>query len=104
MVIELLKENLIFNIDVKQSRDWKTNKIPIREVSIKPKGKERKTLDGAGRKPSNKLVDNRVLEWIYGRREKHLRMSCSLMKKAKVIYDELADSEESESFLPVVGG
>ena len=55
---------------------------------LKPNGKERKTLAGAGRKPFNELVENQVLEWIYGRREKHLRVSCALiLKKAKAIYD-----------------
>ena len=79
--------------------------IRIREQSIKPKEKQRKTLSGAGRKPFNYLVDSRVLEWIYDRREKHLRVSCALiMKKAKRIYDELPNSKKSESFLQAVAG
>ena len=40
------------------------------------------------------------MEWIYDRREKHLRVSCVLiMKKAKTIYDELPDSQKCESFV-----
>ena len=67
---------------------------------MKPNGKERKTLAGADRKPFNELVENQVLEWIYDRREKHLRVSCVLiMKKAKAIYDELPDPQKSESFV-----
>ena len=90
-----------FNVDVRRIREWKTHKTQIREQSMKPNGKERKTLAGAGRKPFNELVEYwNGLEWIYDRREKHLRVSCELiMKKAKAIYDELPDSQKSESFV-----
>ena len=89
-----------FSVDAKRIREWKTNKQLITELSLKLSGKYRKTLDGAGRKPLNELVDNRVLEWIYERRAKNLRVSCVLiMKKAKLIYDELDTSGKSESFL-----
>ena len=85
---------------MRRIREWKTHKTQIREQSMKPNGKERKTFAGAGRKPFNELVENQVLEWIYDRREKHLRVSCVLiMKKAKAIYDELPDSQKSESFV-----
>ena len=63
-------------------------------------GVQKKTLAGAGRKPFNELVENKVVEWIYDRREKHLSVSRVLiMKKAKAIYDELPDSQKSESFV-----
>ena len=89
-----------FNVDVRRIREWKTHKTQIREQSMKPNGKKRKTLAGAGRKPFNELVENQVLEWIYDRPEKHLRVSCVLiMKKAKAIYDELPYSQKSESFV-----
>ena len=66
----------------------------------KSKGKELKTLDAAGRKLFNVLVDNRVLQWIYDGHKKHLKVSYALlMKKAMVIYNEFPDSEKSESFI-----
>lgn len=71
----------------------------IREEK-KSKGKELKTLDAAGRKLFNVLVDNRVLQWIYDGHKKHLKVSYALlMKKAMVIYNEFPDSEKSESFI-----
>ena len=36
----------------------------MKELSKKPKGKERKTLDGAGRQALNENVEESVLEWI----------------------------------------
>ena len=70
-----------FNVDVRRICVWKTHKTQIREQSMKPNGKERKALAGAGRKPFNELVENQVLEWIYDRREKHLRVSCVIIMK-----------------------
>ena len=82
---------------MKQIREWKRNKTRIREESIKLKGKKRKILDGAGRKPFNGLVNNPVMGWIYDQYEEHLKVSCALiMKKVNVIYDDLPDSEKSE--------
>lgn len=62
----------------------KKNKILIREQRIKPKGKEQKSLYGAGKKPFNELVDNWLLEWIYDGREKILECSVdSLWRKPR---------------------
>ena len=45
------------------------------------------------------IDDNQVLEWIYERHEKRLRVSYTLiMKKAKVIYEEIGPSKKSEYF------
>ena len=64
-----------FSIYVKRIHGWKMNKQLITELSLKPSGKYRNTLDGADRKPYNELVNNRVLEWIYEHRAKNVRVS-----------------------------
>ena len=90
-----------FNVDVRRIREWRNKKEQISEQCRKPHGKQRKMLDGTGRKPAHEVVENKVLEWIYDRREKNLRVSCILiMKKAKIIFDSTqTSSETSESFV-----
>lgn len=48
----------------------------------KSKGKELKTLDRAGKKLFNVLVDNRVLQWIYDGHKKHLKVSYALYEES----------------------
>ena len=85
-----------FKVDRKSIREWRRKKEQILEVSLQIKGKERKELDGTGRKPLCEEMDERALEWISERRSKNLRVSrIMIMKKAKMIYDELEILEKS---------
>ena len=55
----------------------------------KDHGAKRKRLEGAGRKPLDQQMEEVLIEWIYDRREKGLRVSRRLiMKKALYIYNE----------------
>ena len=86
-------------VDRKRIREWRKKKEQILEVSRQIKAKERKGLDGTGRKPLCEEMDERVLEWITERRSKNLRVSrIMIMKKAKIIYDELEIPEKSANF------
>ena len=93
MVIVLQVE---VNVDVWRIRAWRKKKEQISEQSKKSCGKERKTLEGAGRKPAYEFVESKVLEWIYDCCKKILRVLCILiMKKAKIIFDTTQASSET---------
>ena len=61
-----------FNVYVRRIREWRKKKKQISEQSKKSCRKERKTLEGTGRKPAHEFVECKVPEWIYDRREKKL--------------------------------
>lgn len=97
-----------FNVDRKRIREWRDNKGKIEELLAKTKGTKRKRCDGGGRKPFNEQLEEMVLEWVYDRRYKGLRVSRKLiMKKAKVMYDEMIKNEpthdEENEFLASTG-
>ena len=62
------------------------------------KGKKRNLCDGAGRKPLSEKLDDTVIGWVYDRRSKGLRVSRKMiMKKAKIIYDDMVKEPECEN-------
>ena len=86
-----------FNVDRKRIRDWRAKKEEIVELRGKAKGTKRKRCIGGGRKPFSKRLEEIVLEWIYDRRSKGLRVSRKLiMKKAKILYDDMKKGEQTE--------
>ena len=60
-----------FQVAVKRIRGWRQNKLKIFEPIIKPKNKR---VDGAGRKPLDQQLENRLVKWIYDRRSNELRL------------------------------
>ena len=74
-------------------------------LSLKKKdgGAKRKRLEGAGRKPLDQQMEEVLVEWIYDRREKGLRVSRKLiMKKALLIYKEKSTENDCEDGAPLV--
>ena len=65
---------------------------------------KRKRLGGAGRKPLDRQMEEVLVEWIYDRREKRLRVSRKLIiKKALFIYNEKSTKNNYEDGAPFVG-
>ena len=80
-----------FNVAVKQIREWRQNKLKIFEPTVKPKNKR---LEGGGRKPLD-LQENQLVEWIYDKRTKELRVSRKIiMAQAKYFYESECDESE----------
>ena len=78
-----------FNVDRKHIREWKDKKEELLFLKNKDHGAKRKRLEGAGRKPLDQQMEEVLIEWIYDRREKGLRVSRKLfMKKALYTYNE----------------
>ena len=96
-----------FNVERKRIREWKSQKEELLSLKRKDHGAKRKRLDGAGRKPLDQQMEEVLVEWIYDRREKGLRVSRKLiMKKALFIYNEKSkesDSEDSATFVASTG-
>ena len=88
----------MFKVDRKRVREWKQNKIQLTDRAASTKGSTWKRLEGGGRKAFNIILEENLLEWIYDRRSKGLRVSRKLiMKKAKIMYDEQCkESDEYE--------
>ena len=79
-----------FNVAVKRIREWRKQKPELLSLKEKSNGAKRRRLDGAGRKPLNEQMEESLMEWIYQRREKCLRVSRKLiMKKALILYQAL---------------
>ena len=88
-----------FHVDRKRIRKWRKDKDKIVQMSNQVAGKKRKALDGAGRNPKSEEMEDIVFEWVTDRRSKRLRVSRKLvMKKAKIIYDELEGTDKAEKF------
>ena len=78
-----------FNVDRKCIREWKGKREELISLKNKDHGAKRKRLEGAGRKSLDQQMEEVLIEWIYDRREKGLRVSRKLiMKKALYIYNE----------------
>jgi len=96
-----------FNVDQKRIREWRKSKDDLISINKKYQGAKRKRLDGAGRKPLDQQMEEVLVEWIYSRREKGLRVSRTfIMKKALVIYNEKAEENtcgNSVSFVASTG-
>ena len=92
-----------FNVDRRTVAEWCKKKDAIVEMACQNKGKFRKRLQGAGRKPLSETLESALMEWILERRAKGLRVSRLLvMKKAKVcvyehIYIEISTNAERRS-------
>ena len=65
-----------FNVDRKRIREWREKKESIEETvkSKKAKGCQRKRVKGGGRKPLSEKLEESILEWVYNRRSKSLRV------------------------------
>ena len=71
-------------------------KKEIHALSTAAKGKEKKKLAGDGRKPLSGELERKVLEWVYERPSKGLRVSRVLiMKKSSNVYN-MDDKNEVE--------
>jgi hypothetical protein len=87
-----------FNVDKKRIREWRKSKDDLVATKKKDQGAKRKRLDGAGRKPLDVQMEEVLVEWIYNRRDKGLRVSRKLiMKKALFIYEEKAKNNNCEN-------
>ena len=96
-----------YKVDRKRIREWKHKKLSIQQTvnSKIAKGKQRKRMEGAGRKPFSETLDAAVLEWIHERRGNCLPVSRKLiMKKATLIHGEMVGRNElTEDFKASVG-
>lgn len=104
--VEFAEENnnssasMRFGVAVKRIREWRQNKDAINALCAKPKGAKKEKLEGGGRKVMNEGMEEELLEWIYGRRSRGLRVSRILiMRKAKCLYDEQCDESEKDLFV-----
>lgn len=78
-----------FRVEPKRIREWRDNseKINVRD----PK---KLRLEGAGRPLLDTNVEEQLLEWIYSRRSRMLRVSGKMiMFKAKSFYDEKREDD-----------
>eukprot|EP00794_Sanderia_malayensis_P014636 gene14636-16155_t len=83
-----------FNVDRTSVREWRKKERDLKGMLSSRGTKGRKRLDGGGRKPLNESMEERLLEWIFQHRSKRLRVSRKLiMKKAKVIHEEIKNAE-----------
>ena len=74
-----------------------TKKEAIAKQKTQVNGKNGKTLDGCGRKPLAPEMEETLFQWIIDRRSNKLRVSrIMIMKKAKILYDEMLDHEASK--------
>ena len=85
-----------FNVAANRIREWRKQKPDLLSLKEKSNGAKRRRLDGAGRKPLNEQLEESLMEWIYQRREKCLRVSQKLiMKVALILYQELVKEDET---------
>ena len=85
-----------FHVALKQTREWRQNKLKIFEPTVKPKNKG---LESGGRKPLDLPLENQLAEWIYDRRSKRQRVSKKhIMAKAKYFYGSECDESEKSRF------
>eukprot|EP00794_Sanderia_malayensis_P013386 gene13386-14759_t len=79
-----------FNVDRTSVREWRKKERDLKGMLSSRGAKGRKRLDGGGRKPLSESMEERLLEWVFQRRSKRLRVSRKhIMKKAKVIHEEI---------------
>jgi len=92
-----------FNVERKRIREWSKCKESLQSLKKKDQGSKRKRLDGGGRKPLDQQMEEVLVEWIYDRRDKGLRVSRKLiMKKALFVYNEKA-KENGKTFVASTG-
>ena len=70
-----------YNVDRHSVRDWKKKKNELQELSSSVNIKKRIRLEGGGRKPLRKEMEETLLEWIIERRSKMLRVSRKIIRK-----------------------
>ena len=86
-----------FKVAVKRIREWRQNKSIIFESTTKPKNKR---LKGGGRKVLDVQLENQLVEWIYDRRSKGLRVSRKqIMMKGKYLYEDGCEESERSLFV-----
>lgn len=68
-----------FGVDERRVREWRKNKAGLQDL---PKKKRR--LEGGGRKAFYPEMEDEILAWIEGCREKNLRVSRSSVQKRAV--------------------
>ena len=64
-----------FQVDPKRIRDWRKDGSQIREQAGANSGAARKRLRGGGRKPRDKILEERLRDQILLHRENRLRVS-----------------------------
>ena len=88
-----------YDVDERGVLEWRAKKESISSLNLTDRGKkQRKRVDGGGRKPQFQAPDEIVLDWISNGRERGLRVSRKLiMKKAQVVYDEMKLGETANT-------
>lgn len=86
-----------FTVDDKRIRYWRKSKEELLAINKRNQGAKKKRFDGAGRKTLDQQMEENLVEWIYTRRAKGLRVSRKLiMKKALVIFGEKQKDNSDE--------
>ena len=82
-----------YRIDRNSIRDWRRKRKKIEKLlKDTSSGAKRKRLDGGGRCVTDEEIEENLLEWIFDRRHKGLRVSCKLiMIKAKKFQEKQKD-------------
>ena len=69
-----------YKVDRKSVREWRGKKQKFEELRKSTNaGSKRQRLDGGGRKVADSELEERLLEWIFNRRDKGFRVSCKLI-------------------------
>ena len=70
-----------YNVDRKSVREWRGEKQKFEELRKSTSaGAKRQRLDGGGRKVTDSELEERLLEWIFDRRDKGFRVSRKLIQ------------------------
>ena len=70
-----------YNVDRKSVREWRGGKQKFEELRKSTSaGAKRQRLDGGGRKVTDSELEERLLEWIFDRRDKGFRVSLKLIQ------------------------
>lgn len=79
-----------YKIDRNSIRDWRRKREKIEKlIKDTSSGAKRKRLDGGGRRVTDEEIEENLLEWIFDRRDKGLRVSRKLITiKAKKFQEE----------------
>ena len=70
-----------FQVDPKRIRDWRKDGSQIREQAGASSGAARKRLRGGGRKPRDKILEERLRDQILLHRENRLRVSRTMIQR-----------------------
>lgn len=91
--ITLLRKK--YKIDRNSIHDWRTKQDKIEELKVERSGyAKQQRLDGGGRHLTSEIIEENLLEWIFDRRSKGLRVSREIIMVKAAKFQEEKEKED----------